>query len=96
MSFLKKYLLLNESEQDHRLFSTSYLELNEIKEEQQRLGIVCNINRAFWQKNSKFQLKNIIFNGQPGDLICVIGPVGSGKVCLIHSFIRNHIFHNYF
>ena len=27
-----------------------------------------------------FSLKNIVFNAYPGDLICVIGPVGSGKV----------------
>jgi len=50
-----------------------------------RLGIICNINRAFWQKDPQFQLKNLVFNAQPGDLICVIGPVGSGKVCCCFS-----------
>ncbi len=28
-----------------------------------------------------FSLKNIVFDAHPGDLICVIGPVGAGKVC---------------
>jgi ABC-type polysaccharide/polyol phosphate transport system ATPase subunit len=29
-----------------------------------------------------FTLRNIIFDAHPGDLICIIGPVGSGKVCI--------------
>ncbi len=31
-------------------------------------------------QNGTFSLKNIVFDAHPGDLICVIGPVGSGKV----------------
>ncbi|CAF2965891.1 unnamed protein product [Rotaria sp. Silwood2] len=35
--------------------------------------------------NETFSLKNIIFNAYPGDLICVIGPVGSGKSSLLQA-----------
>lgn len=31
-------------------------------------------------KKASFSLQNIDFEATPGDLICVIGPVGSGKV----------------
>ena len=32
-------------------------------------------------KTDVFALRNIVFDAHPGDLICIIGPVGSGKVC---------------
>ena len=32
-------------------------------------------------KADVFALRNIVFDAHPGDLICIIGPVGSGKVC---------------
>jgi ABC-type uncharacterized transport system ATPase subunit len=34
-------------------------------------------------QNGTFTLRNIVFNAHPGDLICVIGPVGCGKVCFV-------------
>jgi ABC-type histidine transport system ATPase subunit len=34
-------------------------------------------------QDGSFCLKNIIFDAEPGDLICVIGSVGSGKVCYL-------------
>ncbi len=37
-------------------------------------------------QNGLFSLNNIMFDAHPGDLICIIGPVGSGKVS---SFIIN-------
>ncbi len=37
---------------------------------------LCNL----YFKNEIFALKNIVFNAYPGDLICIIGSVGSGKV----------------
>jgi ABC-type phosphate transport system ATPase subunit len=30
-----------------------------------------------------FTLENIMFDAKPGDLVCIIGPVGCGKVCSI-------------
>jgi ABC-type lipoprotein export system ATPase subunit len=35
-------------------------------------------------QNGTFALKNIVFDAHPGDLICIIGPVGSGKVCELY------------
>ncbi|CAF3840294.1 unnamed protein product, partial [Rotaria sp. Silwood1] len=32
-----------------------------------------------------FSLKNIVFDAHPGDLICIIGPVGSGKSSLLQT-----------
>ena len=37
---------------------------------------------GLFSKNGLFALRNIVFNASPGDLICVIGPVGCGKVFL--------------
>jgi ABC-type phosphate/phosphonate transport system ATPase subunit len=31
-------------------------------------------------QSGPFSLKNIMFNAHPGDLICIIGSVGAGKV----------------
>jgi len=73
---------LNETERDVRLLSTSYLDLLP-KENDKK--IICNIHRAYWQLDRTFQLKNINFTAQLGDLICIIGPIGSGKVCYSFS-----------
>ncbi|CAF5227176.1 unnamed protein product, partial [Rotaria magnacalcarata] len=35
--------------------------------------------------NGSFFLKNIVFDAQPGDLICIIGPVGAGKSSLLQT-----------
>ncbi|CAF2915966.1 unnamed protein product, partial [Rotaria sp. Silwood2] len=35
--------------------------------------------------NGKFSLKNIFFDAHPGDLICIIGPVGCGKSSLLQT-----------
>ncbi|CAF5226478.1 unnamed protein product, partial [Rotaria magnacalcarata] len=35
--------------------------------------------------NGKFSLKSIKFDAYPGDLICIIGSVGSGKSSLLQT-----------
>ncbi|CAF3694293.1 unnamed protein product [Adineta steineri] len=90
---IRTFLLLDECERDNRLLSTSYLNLvtksntieNELISKDRLPQIICNINRALWEKDGTFALKNIVFNANPGDLICVIGPVGSGKSSLLQS-----------
>ncbi|CAF0930502.1 unnamed protein product [Adineta steineri] len=68
---IEVFLLLDECERDIRLLSSS----NEIE-------IINNIT----QENGVFKLQNIVFDAHPGDLICIIGAVGSGKVCEIGFF----------
>ncbi|CAF3009500.1 unnamed protein product [Rotaria sp. Silwood2] len=36
-------------------------------------------------QNGSFCLKNIVFDAHPGDLICIIGPVGAGKSSLLQT-----------
>ncbi|CAF0956797.1 unnamed protein product [Adineta steineri] len=47
--------------------------------------VECNVKHAQWEQNAVFSLKNIIFHAHPGDLICIIGPVGSGKSSLLQT-----------
>ncbi|CAF3089068.1 unnamed protein product [Rotaria sp. Silwood2] len=35
--------------------------------------------------NGSFCLENIVFDAHPGDLICIIGPIGSGKSSLLQT-----------
>ncbi|CAF5085011.1 unnamed protein product, partial [Rotaria sp. Silwood1] len=35
--------------------------------------------------NGEILLKNVIFDAHPGDFICIIGPVGSGKSSLLQT-----------
>ena len=44
----------------------------------------CHVDISPTQHGS-FTLKNILFDAHPGDLICIIGPVGSGKVSTTFS-----------
>ena len=49
-------------------------------------------NVLFFIQNGIFTLKNIVFNASPGDLICIIGPVGSGKVCYVSYLFASNSF----
>ncbi|CAF1179985.1 unnamed protein product, partial [Adineta ricciae] len=50
-----------------------------------RFRVECNLKQAYWEVNAPFVLKNIVFDAQPGDLICIIGPIGSGKSSLLQT-----------
>ncbi|CAF4383864.1 unnamed protein product, partial [Rotaria sordida] len=84
------FLLLDESERDNRLLSISSKDIvaidtiykNSIKRTSE---VICNLKQAHWEKNEKFSLRNILFDAHPGDLICIIGPVGSGKSSLLQT-----------
>ncbi|CAF4307801.1 unnamed protein product, partial [Rotaria sordida] len=85
---IRRFLLLNESERDNRLLSTSsFKEIDKIDENsiQRKSQVICNLKQAQWEKNGKFSLKNMVFDAYPGDLICIIGPVGSGKSSLLQT-----------
>ncbi|CAF4220833.1 unnamed protein product [Rotaria sp. Silwood2] len=87
---IRVFLLLDESERDNRLLSTSIkdiLEINKIDDNSinRTSEVICNLKPAQWEQNGKFSLKNIIFNAHPGDLMCIIGPVGSGKSSLLQT-----------
>ncbi|CAF0805769.1 unnamed protein product [Adineta ricciae] len=73
---MNKFLLLDESERDNRLKSTV---------DDESVRIECQLERAYWNQNGTFSLQNILFHARPGDLICIIGPVGSGKSSLLQT-----------
>ncbi|CAF1384435.1 unnamed protein product [Rotaria sordida] len=87
---IRTFLLLDESERDNRLLSISSkdtvaidtIDKNSIKRTSE---VICNLKQAHWEKNEKFSLRNILFDAHPGDLICIIGPVGSGKSSLLQT-----------
>ncbi|CAF4061065.1 unnamed protein product [Rotaria sp. Silwood2] len=82
---IESFLLLDECDRDNRLYSSS----NETKTINDNIDediqVICNLKQAQWEKNGLFALKNIIFDAHPGDLICIIGPVGSGKSSLLQT-----------
>ncbi|CAF2833335.1 unnamed protein product, partial [Rotaria sp. Silwood2] len=87
---IRTFLLFDESERDYRLLSTSFNDIVEIDKVDENLikrtsEVICNLKQAQWEKNGKFSLKNIIFDAHPGDLICIIGSVGSGKSSLLQT-----------
>ncbi|CAF4205310.1 unnamed protein product, partial [Rotaria sordida] len=91
---IQTFLLLDESERDNRLLSRSHSELasseqNELpiveNNQTQSPKVICNLKRAQWEKNGSFCLKNMVFDAHPGDLICIIGPVGAGKSSLLQT-----------
>ncbi|CAF1547050.1 unnamed protein product [Rotaria magnacalcarata] len=92
---IQAFLLFDESERDNRLLSRSHSELanKETNNESsmsktiqtQSPTVFCNLERAQWEKNGSFCLKNIVFDAEPGDLICIIGPVGAGKSSLLQT-----------
>ncbi|CAF1453816.1 unnamed protein product [Rotaria sp. Silwood1] len=84
------FLLLDESERDNRLLSTSskdIVAIDKINENsiKRTSGLICNLKQVQWEKNGKFSLRNILFDALPGDLICIIRPVGSGKSLLLQT-----------
>ncbi|CAF4098406.1 unnamed protein product [Adineta steineri] len=88
---IEKFLLLDECERDTRLLSSSHLEISSsnkieiINNITQGVQVKCNLKEAHWEKNGLFKLQNIIFDAHPGDLICIIGAVGSGKSSLLQT-----------
>ncbi|CAF0900141.1 unnamed protein product [Rotaria sordida] len=103
---IQTFLLLGESERDKRLLSRSETELASDEQNGQMMlrstptispSVVCNLERAQWEMNASFSLDSIVFNAHPGDLICIVGPVGSGKSSLLQtltgeiSFFDGHV-----
>ncbi|CAF3897729.1 unnamed protein product [Rotaria magnacalcarata] len=98
-AFAKKILSVrSESERDNRLMSICPTDLftqlygtkgealpEPAKVPTKGLGLQCNLKRATWKKDDFFQLRNIAFDAKPGDLICVIGAVGSGKSSFLQT-----------
>ncbi|CAF4697955.1 unnamed protein product [Rotaria socialis] len=95
---IQAFLLLSESERDNRLMSICATDLftqlygtkgealpEPVKVPSKGLGLQCNLKRATWKKDDFFQLRNIAFDAKPGDLICVIGAVGSGKSSFLQT-----------
>ncbi|CAF3984050.1 unnamed protein product, partial [Rotaria magnacalcarata] len=98
---IQTFLLLDESERDNRLLSISMMDIvsnrhtegQEILEEKPTIvksiktppRVLCNLEQARWDPTGTFSLKNIVFDAHPGDLICVIGPVGAGKSSLLQT-----------
>ncbi|CAF3686894.1 unnamed protein product [Rotaria socialis] len=95
---IQAFLLLSESERDNRLMSICATDLftqlygtkgealpEPAKVPSKGLGLQCNLKRATWKKDDFFQLRNIAFDAKPGDLICVIGAVGSGKSSFLQT-----------
>ncbi|CAF3410899.1 unnamed protein product [Rotaria socialis] len=98
---IQTFLLLDESERDNRLLSISMMDIvsNRHIEGQEILDakptivksiktpprVLCNLEQARWDPTGTFSLKNIVFDAHPGDLICVIGPVGAGKSSLLQT-----------
>ncbi|CAF4950125.1 unnamed protein product, partial [Rotaria sp. Silwood1] len=98
---LQTFLLMDEFEKDRQLLSISdklkfdeYLSINKMINEKKNIiqtsmkkfaKIECNLKLAGWQQNGLFLLKNILFTAYPGDLICIIGPIGAGKSSLLQT-----------
>ncbi|CAF4380757.1 unnamed protein product, partial [Adineta steineri] len=82
---IEVFLLLDECERDIRLLSSSNETeiINNITT--QEVQVICNLKEAQWEKNGVFKLQNIVFDAHPGDLICIIGAVGSGKSSLLQT-----------
>ncbi|CAF0892753.1 unnamed protein product [Didymodactylos carnosus] len=86
---IETFLLLSESERDVRirslssvqtvLFDNSYMLASDCKKQSESSSIYCDLKVAKWETDVPFTLKNIEINAQSGDIIAVIGPVGSGK-----------------
>ncbi|CAF0910972.1 unnamed protein product [Rotaria sordida] len=83
---IESFLSLDEYGQNNRLLSSSN-ERETVNNDniEKNIQVICNLKQAQWQKNGLFVLKNIIFDAHPGDLICIIGPVGSGKSSLLQT-----------
>ncbi|CAF0797585.1 unnamed protein product [Rotaria sordida] len=91
---IQTFLLLDESERDKRLLSRSETGLASSEQNGQVMlrstptispSVVCNLERAQWEKGASFSLDSIVFDAHPGDLICIVGPVGSGKSSLLQT-----------
>ncbi|CAF1632625.1 unnamed protein product [Rotaria magnacalcarata] len=93
---IQKFLLLDEFEKDRSLKSVvcKTADYNLDNPMISPSKVECYISQASWEMNGLFSLKNVIFNAYPGDLICVIGPVGSGKSSLLQTLTNEITFLN--
>ncbi|UJR21510.1 hypothetical protein I4U23_024596 [Adineta vaga] len=89
---IEAFLLLDDCERNMRLKSSSDSKdslLNEMKvietSDKEDVQIICDLKTAQWDQNGIFALQKIAFDARPGDLICVIGAVGSGKSSLLQT-----------
>ncbi|CAF3332630.1 unnamed protein product [Rotaria socialis] len=93
---IQKFLLLDEFEKDRRSKSTVSETVDYGLDNQMTSSskVECHISQAYWETDGLFSLKNVIFHADPGDLICVIGPVGSGKSSLLQTLTNEITFLN--
>ncbi|CAF0980830.1 unnamed protein product [Rotaria sp. Silwood1] len=80
---IESFLLLDECDRDNRLLSSSLSQDLEMLSSNEMKMVNDNIEKNI--QNGLFALKNIIFDAHPSDLICIIGPVGSGKSSLLQT-----------
>ncbi|XP_067128843.1 ATP-binding cassette sub-family C member 4-like [Centruroides vittatus] len=77
---LQEFLLLHEKD-------TNVIEIVREIENSTEYGIWMNNVTATWKKKSQPSLSEISLNVQPGELLTVIGTVGSGKTSLLMSIL---------
>ena len=63
-------------------------------DETRPINVYCNLKSAQWSKDSSFSLDSIVFNANPGDLICIVGSIGSGKSSLLQTLIGEITFYD--